>query len=577
MCTWDAQALIDEDVKTPWPQIGNAFALGTDGLFDAVGGLATQLLNECTAGNEHHVGCAPFDEAGSILPARVLDIGEEDVSIIKLYISKEGETGRYCALSWCWGGVTPTTTTEQNIQCHIERIPGPLPKTFRDSIRVTRALGVRYLWIDSLCILQDSAADWATHAPQMAAVYGNSYVTISADAAEDSTVGFLDGPNRYRFASKSVPFACGDQEGVVLVRERGALAYQLPYHDWPIPLTPSAPLQYPPKSLLSTRGWVFQERILSPRTLHFGKAELGFECRSMITCECSATSKRYRRTSSLLKRALMSMSWYYVVVEYTGLQLTKQTDRLAALSGLVAARQLLRGEEIRYGMLMTDLERGLIWQSSISSIGKRLAIAPTWSWASTTAAIAFPPQWSDEMKTPPPFDWRLLGVFACPYLNSSLGRGLLNEELVLEGRLLPLKKITSTGLMIGRHRRNTWGTQILNVYWDTNESAYLWEDRCTLFIATGPPEHPKGLILEDLPDLHSPLLSKLSRGRSSIASPHVLPHFRRVGCVRAFPAVKNDTWSGSTPSEDVALEKTPVTWDWKRWTACSTRQPFAII
>jgi hypothetical protein len=446
-----------------------------------------------------------------------------------------------------------------------------------EAIHVTRALGIHYLWIHSLCILQDSSVDWAIHAPQIAAVYGNSYVTISADAVEDSTVVFLNGSNRYRLASTAVPFACSDQGGAVWAGERGKLAYQLPYHDWPVPSDPPIPVEYPPTSLLSTRGWVFQERILSPRTLHFSKAELGFECRSMITCE-SSFSKRYRRTNSLLKQALTSMSWYAVVGEYTSLQLTKETDGLAALSGLVAARQLLTGEEISYGMLMTDLERGLVWQNSIPNIGQRLSIAPPWSWASTAAAIVYPLQWSDEMNTPPPSDWRSLGVVACPYLNSSLGRDLVKEELILEECLLPLKAITDTGRIFKRYRKFLLGLRkVLNFYWDTNEPLHLQEDRCTLFITTGPPGHPKGLILEDLPNLPSPLLVEVERGRPSISSPHVLPHVRRVGCVRDFPVVNNDSWSTTTPSEDVTLDGTPVTWDWKGWKACSTRQLFAII
>jgi hypothetical protein len=116
-------------------------------------------------------------------------------------------------------------------------------------------------------------------------------------------------------------------------------------------------------------------------------------------------------------------------------------------------------------MLMTDLERGLVWQSSIPSIGQRLSIAPTWSWALTIAAIMYPPQLSDEMKEPPPSDWLFLGVVACPYLNSSFGRGLVQEELILGGRLLPLRAINKAGRMVERHRKFLWEVRkVLNFY-----------------------------------------------------------------------------------------------------------------
>jgi hypothetical protein len=78
------------------------------------------------------------------------------------------------------------------------------------------------------------------------------------------------------------------------------------------------------------------------------------------------------------------------------------------------------------------------------------------------------------MKTPPPSDWRFLGIVACPYLSSSPGRGLVQEELILEGRLLPLKAINDAGRMVERHRMFLWGVRkVLNFYWDTDEPMQL--------------------------------------------------------------------------------------------------------
>jgi hypothetical protein len=191
---------------------------------------------------------------------------------------------------------------------------------------------------------------------------------------------------------KTIPFHCGDRKGEVKVRERGSLAYQLPIHEWsPLLIVPERLVlghgarqvlervyrgTLPPKSPLSTRGWVFQERILSPRTLHFGMAEVGWECRSLISCECSALSKRYKRTTSLLKKALTSMSWTKVVQVYTLLQLTFPTDRLVAISGLAEARPSTSSNKYCFGMWQNNFKHELLWRSFRS--GNRLDIAPTW-------------------------------------------------------------------------------------------------------------------------------------------------------------------------------------------------------
>ena len=191
--------------------------------------------------------------------------------------------------------------------------------------------------------------------------------------------------------SKAITLDYEGQQVIVKVRERGSLAYQLPFHEWSSPgPTPSHTLGYgasqvlarvyrpkaPPKSPLSTRGWVFQERILSPRTIHFGMAEVGWECRSMISCECSALSKRYKRTTSLLKKALTSMPWMEVLQEYTALQLTVPTDRLVALSGLAATRLNASEDNYCFGMWQNNLKHELLWRCLRP--GDRLNIAPTW-------------------------------------------------------------------------------------------------------------------------------------------------------------------------------------------------------
>lgn len=237
----------------------------------------------------------------------MIDVGLVNADV-HLHISHAGERGQWVALSHCWGSVTPIKTTTSTLHEHVEGLPTEMPKTFADAIFVTRALGQRYLWIDSLCILQDSTDDWMAESSAMHQIYSQAILTIVADAATDSTSGFLQPPARQVKKTSIVHYDSGGAAaerdpaccGVVHVRQRGELAFQLPYHDfreddnWRFS-------EEPIHSKLSTRGWAFQERLLSPRTLHFGPSEMGWECRALCTCECSAENERTSLVTGLLK------------------------------------------------------------------------------------------------------------------------------------------------------------------------------------------------------------------------------------------------------------------------------------
>jgi len=325
---------------------------------------------------------------------------------------------RYVALSYCWGGRTPLRTTWENLKSHIRSLSSQdLPQTFVDAIAVTSALGVKYIWIDSICIVQDSEQDWAEQSACMAKIYENAYVTISADAAEDSFAGFLRPPARVIRPTFSVPYSTTDENGQELhgeirVRERGKLAIMLPYHDWLTQEDPKAnksdlmsspeakEAYWGPQSRLSTRGWVFQERCLAPRTLHFGSSEMAYECRSICTCECSATSVRPVRNTSLLKQPIANLSleenrthWRNLIVqEYSRLSFTFASDRLIALSGLAEATYRLRSEdEYLTGLWRKTLCWDWLWRSRPVKQSKRIPsyIAPSWSWASITGAVMY--------------------------------------------------------------------------------------------------------------------------------------------------------------------------------------------
>jgi hypothetical protein len=383
----------------------------------------------------------------------VLDLGTSDADPLKLKINPGNETGRYVALSHCWGGSTPVMTTNENLDSFTKYIPTPLPQTFADAVLVTRALDIRYLWIDSLCIIQDSVQDWQTQAPLMGRVYSEAYVTIAADAATNSTDGFLNHSNRSLSKEVEVDYPDKIASSPIWVRERGSLGYLLPFHDFPARLpvqeisgSPSLDLERlrtlrhmnrantAPESKLSTRGWVFQERALSPRTLFFGQAEMGWECDSIIDCECRALGVRYQRPHSLLKTAKSGMSWSFVIEAYSRLDLTVPEDRLAALSGLAEVRSR-RGKHRNFtarawkrlrmkapetssyvaGLFEKSMRKQLLWAASFTGPAFNSYIAPTWSWASIRGAITYNIDTSDIG------GWRIVSFECPPATNNEFG------------------------------------------------------------------------------------------------------------------------------------------------------------
>jgi Heterokaryon incompatibility protein (HET) len=131
---------------------------------------------ECTGS---HTACRPSDP--SYLPTRVIDVGKHMFSNPRLTLGSQLEPGtKYATLSHCWGHSTQTRLLRSNLSSFKQKLPWKeLSKTFKDVFKVTRHLGIRYLWIDSLCIIQDSPEDWARESSAMSKVYSNGYCNIA--------------------------------------------------------------------------------------------------------------------------------------------------------------------------------------------------------------------------------------------------------------------------------------------------------------------------------------------------------------------------------------------------------------
>jgi len=131
--------------------------------------------------------------APPILPTRLLDLGDTNNSIRLIETTAGNLTATaYICLSHCWGNEVPLRTTTQTLPSHLLSIPWErIPRTFKDAICYARLLRFRYIWIDSLWIVQDDPKDWATESAQMGRIYSQSALTIGAVSAPNASAGMF--------------------------------------------------------------------------------------------------------------------------------------------------------------------------------------------------------------------------------------------------------------------------------------------------------------------------------------------------------------------------------------------------
>lgn len=248
--------------------------------------LVNHWLRLCDEGKcGHEIGCAP--PSGQFRPTRLLRVSPDSTGskdIIPIIATSPTEEYSYVALSHCWGsqhnGIPPWCTTRANLSSRAAETGAEagipldcLPANFRDAILVTRALGKGYLWVDSLCIIQGDEADWGSEASKMADVFRGAYCVVAASSAEDSTRGFLD-----RMAGET-------QQDYVSVNSasHGEVYLTTAVDDF------AGDVQ---NAVLNSRAWVFQERALARRTLHFTSHQMYFECGGGVRCETGTHMKK---------------------------------------------------------------------------------------------------------------------------------------------------------------------------------------------------------------------------------------------------------------------------------------------
>jgi len=353
--------------------------------------LARGWIENC---NKLHRKCPSINK--TTLPTRILDLGTDKNDNGNRVTLREGLQRRECyvALSHCWGSREPrlllTDSTRKQL---LQGVPcSDLEQNFQDAVRVTRALGYRYLWIDSLCIIQKSKdkVDWAKECPRMGDYYSNAAVTIAATDAKDAYAGFYHSRESWQDLVK--PMLCRmfiDGKGVI------ARITNRPTYD------PSDRAS----GTLHTRAWVFQERHLSPRMLNFGSQKMFFECASSEQHE----SLHYPCAQFILPRSqLMSKEcpisseeelaqctddYYSMVWQYCRCSLTKVEDRLPAFSAIARRYQERTGGEYVAGIWMQSIARALAWArdkpKAVVEDHSRGQAAPSWSWAACKERLEF--------------------------------------------------------------------------------------------------------------------------------------------------------------------------------------------
>jgi len=366
-------------------------------------------INIC---NNVHPRCKV--QRSSILPRRVLDVNRESVRLVET--STGIFSGQYITLSYCWGPAEALIkTTKATLRANLQRIEWSiLPQTFQDAIKITRELGISYIWIDCLCIIQDDTYDWDIESAKMAQYYSQGFLNLAATSGSSPLHGLLqdrrshDSSNLRTATSEPFEVRAHHQGQMTSLFVRPAFkdvkeefqARGLVYgFDWAAPLM--------------KRAWVFQERILSRRTLHFHGTEMVYECQEALTCECDMQRRidsfpRDSEASQLmgLKNRLphpddstqdmetILLYWFDVVKEFSSKDITCESDRLPALSGL--ARRLSDQSGMTYiaGLWLDDLPRQLLWHPTHGPNGKQRAEAPhapTWSWTSMINPVAYNP------------------------------------------------------------------------------------------------------------------------------------------------------------------------------------------
>lgn len=259
------------------------------------------------------------------------------------------------------------------------------PQTLIDAVTITRHLRLRYLWVDSLCICQNDAEDWARESSRMADVYSDAYIVIAASRSDDCNKGcfhirqdrptvVIDLPNGFNAVHATTLFLT-DQDVLFTFEDN--------FRGEP----------------LSTRGWALQERVLARRIVHYNSRQLYFECAAGILAEDGSYSLRRLSDLSELRCpesyprdiTKVPIAWSSLLDSFGSRKLTKPTDKLPAISGLARLVQKRTNAEYVAGLWSNSMIKGIAWLGDRrgAPVSRDEYVAPSWSWASYDGTPSF--------------------------------------------------------------------------------------------------------------------------------------------------------------------------------------------
>jgi hypothetical protein len=335
--------------------------------------LVEQWMNTCLI--KHHAcreslsGTLIDENVPPVLPSRIVYVGKPVQGLSPRLLETAGRRGHYIALSHCWGPPThrPLMTTKSSLARHLTSISWDgLPRLYQDAIIATRSLGFEYIWIDSLCIVQDSHADWLSESQRMGDVYQHARLTIAASHATNSTQScFFSRPESAPAVELPCISAIGQPDGSMYASV----------------LTSDYASISPESGALAFRAWATQEWLLSRRMIFYTEGSLVWSCKTVSQ----------RETGASFHSTARNQRWKNLIEKYSARQLTNQTDSLVALEGIRNELAKKRTNDTYcLGLWKNSMPDQLLWYCL--QPGKRHKCEldlPTWTWASTLHGVRF--------------------------------------------------------------------------------------------------------------------------------------------------------------------------------------------
>ncbi|KAI0376540.1 HET-domain-containing protein [Hypomontagnella monticulosa] len=302
-------------------------------------------------------------------PRRLIHIKSLEGGLVELHETSDAFRKSYVALSYCWGDTNSLKTMKSNIRSLTDGFNlTQLSMAAQDAVHITWKLGLEYLWVDALCIVQDCDKDWAEQSAMMCSIYEQAYLTIVASSTSSADISFLNHPRppnfQYRVAS--------EPDLMLVARAKCRNGH---HHDTVL---------VPPDPIL-TRGWALQESILSTRAIFYSTEELQWKCASGRSCECREEPARFQAPG--LNQHKIPLQWLTIVLMYTERKLKFPKDKLPAMSGICQVINRLTGWHYLAGLWVEHLIGHLLWRRGPLNGDMQPPIltefmAPTFSWAS---------------------------------------------------------------------------------------------------------------------------------------------------------------------------------------------------